>query len=143
MTRDYGNYEKYDNNSIEQTKERGENDFGNDRLMKNENELNMRLATLEGEQARDGEKQKIESLLSNENYADQTIRDRLTNMKNVTENPQDVMARDHEQKMMKGFESQDIAYNGRMSPVAKEELYRNYLKGMTIKDLSLKYGCLP
>jgi hypothetical protein len=30
-----------------------------------------------------------------------------------------------------------------MSPVAKEELYLNYMKGMTIKDLSLKYGALP
>jgi uncharacterized protein YjcR len=30
-----------------------------------------------------------------------------------------------------------------MSPFGKEEVYRNYLKGMTIKDLSLKYGILP
>jgi len=37
----------------------------------------------------------------------------------------------------------DIKYNGRMSPVGKEELYRNYQRGMTIKDLSLKYGILP
>ncbi len=27
--------------------------------------------------------------------------------------------------------------------MGKEELYRNYLKGMTIKDLSLKYGIIP
>lgn len=30
MTRDYGNYEKYEKNSIEQVKERGENDEGLD-----------------------------------------------------------------------------------------------------------------
>lgn len=30
-----------------------------------------------------------------------------------------------------------------MSPIGKEELYLNYQKGMTIKDLSLKYGILP
>lgn len=30
-----------------------------------------------------------------------------------------------------------------MSPIAKEELFQNYVKGMTIKDLSLKYGILP
>ena len=41
------------------------------------------------------------------------------------------------------MELQEIAYLGRMSPVAKEELYLNYKKGMTIKDLSLKYGILP
>lgn len=37
----------------------------------------------------------------------------------------------------------EIQYNGRMSPYAKEELYRTYLNGMTIKDLSLKYGIMP
>jgi len=30
-----------------------------------------------------------------------------------------------------------------MSPVAKERLYRKYLKGQTVKDLSLEFGCLP
>lgn len=34
-------------------------------------------------------------------------------------------------------------YNGRMSPSAKEELYRYYLNGMTVKDLSLRYGIIP
>lgn len=45
--------------------------------------------------------------------------------------------------LMRNLEDQEIAYYGRMSPVAKQELYLNYQKGMTIKDLSLKYGCLP
>lgn len=30
-----------------------------------------------------------------------------------------------------------------MSPWGKEELYRKYIQGATIKDLSLKYGVLP
>jgi len=30
-----------------------------------------------------------------------------------------------------------------MSPIAKEKIYRLYLKGTTIKDLSLKFGALP
>ena len=37
----------------------------------------------------------------------------------------------------------EIQYNGRMSPAAKEELFRTYMNGMTVKDLSLKYGILP
>lgn len=41
------------------------------------------------------------------------------------------------------MEMNEIQYNGRVSPVAKEELYRLYLKGSNIKDLSLKYGILP
>lgn len=32
---------------------------------------------------------------------------------------------------------------GRLSPQAKEEIYRSYLTGSKIKDLSLKYGILP
>jgi len=33
-------------------------------------------------------------------------------------------------------------YCGRLSPHVKETIYREYHKGMAIKDLSLKYGIL-
>lgn len=33
-------------------------------------------------------------------------------------------------------------YYGRLSPQIKENLYREYLKGTTVKNLSLKYGIL-
>ena len=33
-------------------------------------------------------------------------------------------------------------YNGRMSPFVKETIYREYQRGMSIKDLTLKYGIL-
>lgn len=46
-------------------------------------------------------------------------------------------------KMKQSMAINNIQYNGRMSPAGKEELYRYYLNGMTIKDLSLKYGILP
>jgi transposase-like protein len=45
--------------------------------------------------------------------------------------------------MAKNMEMNEIQYNGRISPVAKEEIYRLYLKGTTIKELSLKFGILP
>ena len=32
---------------------------------------------------------------------------------------------------------------GRVSPWCKEEIYRNYLEGWTVRDLSYKYGILP
>lgn len=32
---------------------------------------------------------------------------------------------------------------GRVSPWCKEEIYRNYLEGWSVKDLSYKYGLLP
>ena len=40
-------------------------------------------------------------------------------------------------------EQQEILSFGRMSPQSKEELYRSYLTGTTIKELSLKYGIIP
>ena len=82
-------------------------------------------------------------MLSTEGYADQTIRDRLSTMKAVSDYPEEMLNREREIKMAKSYEQQDIAYTGRLSPVAKEELYRNYQKGTTIKELSLKYGCIP
>lgn len=36
----------------------------------------------------------------------------------------------------------EAGYVGRLSPLAKERLYREYHKGTSIKDLSLKYGIL-
>jgi len=38
---------------------------------------------------------------------------------------------------------QDVKFYGRLSPLAKEQIYRLYQKGMTVKDLSLKFGILP
>lgn len=46
-------------------------------------------------------------------------------------------------RMLRGLEAEEIAYHGRMSPAAKEDLYRAYLLGATVKDLSLKYGIFP
>ena len=53
------------------------------------------------------------------------------------------MKKEAELKMARNMEMNDIQYNGRISPLAKEEIYRTYLKGTTIKDLSLKFGILP
>ena len=39
----------------------------------------------------------------------------------------------------KYFES---GWTGRMSPFVKETIYREYQRGMSVKDLSLKYGIL-
>lgn len=43
---------------------------------------------------------------------------------------------------MKRPDNFELGYYGRLSPFAKEILYREYQKGMTVKDLSLKYGIL-
>lgn len=145
MTREYGNYQKYDeqHNAVALEQEKGADDLGYDKLMKNDREVRKRLATAEGEQLREQEANTIESILSNEQNADQTIRERLEAMKTVTDYPAEIQNRDNEMKMVRNFDTQEIQYHGRMSPIAKEELFQNYLKGMTVKDLSLKYGIIP
>lgn len=145
MTREYGNYEKYETekNNVQQTTERGEDDTGYDRFIKNHREMDLRLKTVEGEEARKEQEQEVENLLTNDQYADQTIKDRMNNLKTQQDYGDELMKRDAELKMARQLEMSEIQYNGRISPIAKEELYRLYLKGTTIKDLSLKYGILP
>ena len=145
MTREYGNYQKYEEgrNTVEHITEKGENDMGFDKLYKNDSEATKRQLSVEGETAREVEEEQIRNILENQSYADQTIKDRLNAMNFINDYPEEQLNKEQELKMVKGMEQQDIQFNGRMSPIAKEELYRNYLKGMTIKDLSLKYGCLP
>jgi hypothetical protein len=46
-------------------------------------------------------------------------------------------------QVLRKFNMNGLKYNGRMSPAAKEELFRNYQRGWTVKNLSLKYGILP
>jgi hypothetical protein len=43
----------------------------------------------------------------------------------------------------KSKQDPDFKIVGRVSPWCKEEIYRNYLEGWTVKDLSYKYGILP
>jgi hypothetical protein len=54
-----------------------------------------------------------------------------------------IKTREAERRMMKDFRHANTDFRGRMSPIAKELLYREYLKGATVKNLSLQYGILP
>lgn len=45
--------------------------------------------------------------------------------------------------MVKDWSDYEITYHGRLSPFAKELIYRNYQKGAKIKDMSLRFGVLP
>ena len=67
----------------------------------------------------------------------------MNNLSTQQNYAEELIKRDAELKMARTMEMNDIQYNGRISPLAKEEIYRTYLKGTTIKDLSLKFGILP
>lgn len=58
------------------------------------------------------------------------------------ENAAELEALDQEQDFYDDPINFERGYMGRLSPFAKEQLYRDYQKGMTIKDLSLKFGIL-
>lgn len=67
----------------------------------------------------------------------------MNNLQTQQDYGEELLKREAELKMARNLEMNDIQYNGRISPLAKEEIYRTYLKGTTIKELSLKYGILP
>ena len=72
MTREYGNYEKYEEgrNTVSYDTEKGENDLGADNFMKNHRDMMMRLKTEESQETKDQEAEDVKDLLTNENYAD-------------------------------------------------------------------------
>lgn len=49
---------------------------------------------------------------------------------------------DQEIAFMNNPETFESGYAGRLSPLVKERMYREYLKGTSIKDLGLKFGIL-
>jgi hypothetical protein len=106
-------------------------------------EMMKRLNTTEGEYQRERETKNIDKLLSNDFYHSRMFPERFAGKKEKEEHSQEYLNKDRLMKMARGHIFHQLKYNGRMSPIGKEELYRSYLKGMTVKDLSLKYGILP
>lgn len=49
---------------------------------------------------------------------------------------------DEEMEFLENPTTFENGYNGRMSPFVKEIIYREYQRGMSVKDLTLKYGIL-
>lgn len=70
MTRDYGNYSKYEKNSIAEEVEKGQNDDGMDRFMKNSVEMMKRVNSMDSQHFREKENKTFENLLSDESYHD-------------------------------------------------------------------------
>lgn len=53
MTRDYGNYEKYEKNSVTEEVDKGITDEGLDTFWKNNNEMLKRLKSIESERKKE------------------------------------------------------------------------------------------
>lgn len=66
------------------------------------------MATEEGDEARQHEKETIENLLTNDGFADQTIRARLEGYKQERDYASELDHREKEMKLVKSFEMQEI-----------------------------------
>jgi len=54
----------------------------------------------------------------------------------------ELLQMEEEQNFMEDPEHHIRAYWGRMSPHVKEKIYQEYIKGATVKDLTLKFGIM-
>lgn len=140
---EYGNYDKFDSNKVEMKNDPGYDDMGTDNFQGNYNKMLRQLNTKDGDAARDTEEQVLNQTVANYNVAGQTMMKKF----NMAREGQDLDVLnklwEKEKKMVQSYHDDDVKYLGRLSPFAKELIYRNYLKGATIKDLSLRYGVLP
>lgn len=101
-----------------------------------------RLNKTEDDHVRNEDHDTIAQTVSNYNVHGSTLHEQF----NVARNGVDLGDLhdkwENEKEMIKDWDDMETAFNGRMSPFAKELVYRSYLKGATVKDLSLKFGIL-
>ena len=84
MTREYGNYEKYEDgkNQVTESVEGGEHDMGYDHFIKKKMQLDHRVKnTIDSEQTLKKEKSTIENLLQSDRIADNSIETKFDNLK--------------------------------------------------------------
>lgn len=82
LTREYGNYEKYDKNSVTEEVEDGANDPGHDTLWKKNQALLNRLKLEDTDKMKPIEKKQFEAILLNTRSADSDLENRFNKKKN-------------------------------------------------------------
>jgi len=143
MTREYGNYEKYDKNRVKTEYKEEEEATSKDKFYDNYLNMIRRLPTKEKEEMREWKREGIEDLLTTQAFAHQEFPEKYARWSEQrTPSGIDEERLDEELNLAEDPENYEGTYCGRMSPFSKEMLFREYQKGMTIKDLSLKYGIL-
>ena len=99
--------------------EKGENVMGRDKFMKSHRDMMMRLKKKTSQETKDQEEEDMKDLLTNENYADQTMRERIASMKLSQDQMQEVMDRDNEMKLQQILSMSEIQY--KWAPVSQGE----------------------
>jgi hypothetical protein len=97
---------------------------------------------VEGDRHRDKEQKLTMKVIGDMKKPGREMMDEFNKARHGLDHIDIIGKQDLEQTMIRDFERHGIRYYGRMSPLAKEHLYRRYLKGETIKELSLSYGIL-
>lgn len=162
LTQDYGNYEKYEDkadiavggmlnsgaNRIvvdHDDQDKIKDVAGRDMFQQNYVNMMRRMSRSldETEPIKDFEDESLADAIHNEYDRDLIFKSKVEKAQRRYEQMDQAIEYKKSLKMKRRLAAEGIQYNGRMSPAAKEELYRYYLNGMTVKDLSLRYGILP
>lgn len=134
---EYGNYERYEKNAVTEENDQGKDDWGDDNFLKNYNNMIRKLNIDEGERIRKTDEENTFKSITDENVASTNLMDEFNAARKGLDYQDKAKQQDLEKFMLESFEKQESRFNGRMSPFAKEQLYRRYLKGETVKELSL------
>ena len=146
---EYGNYEKYENdkNRVDQVNDPGYEDAGFDTLKLNVQKMMESMRHPERDEIDDvkqkGEEAVIENSLKSTAVDGPELMETYTSLKDQQLNRMEIEDWKSEKEAFKSPEMGGLRIYGRMSPQAKEELYKSYLMGTKVKDLSMKYGILP
>ena len=143
MTKEYGNYQKYENNSVETVYDEGVEETTTDRLYENYMHLIRTLPTKEAEEMEETKRDDIRDMLTNQSETHKTFADRYLKYQTQTEQVQPELDQIEEEcEFINDPENFERSYYGRLSPFVKEQIYREYTAGSSVKDLSLKYGAM-
>jgi hypothetical protein len=99
------------------------------------------MNTPDGDEPRMRDQEAIADSIENTNIADSEVAMAFNNQRNGPDLQLQLSQLEKEKELYNDWDDLDD-YMGRVSPACKEQVYRLYLKGATIKDLSLKFGIL-
>jgi nucleoside diphosphate kinase len=143
LTKDYGHYEKYEMNKVTTVYDEGELENTQDKFYEHYMRMVSRLPTVSAKDDQQKKVEDIKGMLTATNKAHSEFGEQYMSWKTSeeqTKSKEDEL--NQEYQFMNNPTTYEAGYVGRLSPMCKEMIYREYLKGTSQKDLGLKYGIL-
>ena len=147
---EYGNYKKFEAgaNSVKEVNDKGYDDLGYETFGKNVENMYKEMNTPYNKEIVEGKHKALEDCIKktveSTGIDDNNLMEKFLNHKEHIDTKEVWTKFKEEQEMLKDPDQAEVyASTGRLSPQTKEEIYRSYLTGSKVKDLSLKYGILP